>query len=76
MGFVVDIVARAGFLRVLWFPLPIFIPSIAAQSPLSIIWGWYSKPVVAAGSSALSLTPRTIIIIKYRSCNMKTASVV
>jgi ribosomal protein S14 len=31
--------ARAGFLRVLRFPLPIFIQSIAPQSPASIIWG-------------------------------------
>jgi hypothetical protein len=31
--------AGAGFLRVLRFPLPIFIPPIAPQSPSSIIWG-------------------------------------
>jgi hypothetical protein len=30
--------AGAGFLRVLRFPLPIFIPPIARQSPSSIIW--------------------------------------
>jgi hypothetical protein len=29
--------AGAGFLQVLWFPLPIFIPPIAPQSPSSII---------------------------------------
>jgi hypothetical protein len=33
--------AGAGFLRVLRFPLPIFIPPIAPQSPSSIIWGLY-----------------------------------
>jgi hypothetical protein len=53
----------AGFLRVLQFPLPIFIPQIAPQSPSSIIWGWYSRPVVAAVPSRLSLTPLRIIII-------------
>jgi hypothetical protein len=31
--------AGAGFLRVLRFPLPIFIPPITPQSPSSIIWG-------------------------------------
>jgi hypothetical protein len=50
--------ARAGFLRVLQFPLPIFIPPTAPRS--SIIWGWYSRPVVAAVTSALSLTPLRI----------------
>jgi hypothetical protein len=29
----------AGFLRVLWLFLPIFIPQILPQSPSSIIWG-------------------------------------
>jgi hypothetical protein len=55
--------ARAGFLRVLRFPLPIFIPPISPQSPSSIIWGWYNRPVVAAVPSGLSLTPLTIIKI-------------
>jgi hypothetical protein len=50
-----------GFLRVLRFSLPIFIPPIAPQSPSSIIWGWYSRPVVAAVPSGLSLTPLRII---------------
>jgi hypothetical protein len=36
-----------GFLRVLHFPLPTFIPPVAPQSPSSITWGWYKKPVVA-----------------------------
>jgi hypothetical protein len=40
--------AGAGFLRVLRFSLPIFIPPIAPQSPSSIIRGWYNRPVVAA----------------------------
>jgi hypothetical protein len=53
--------AGAGFLRVLRFPLPIFIPSISPQSPSSIIWGWYNRPVLAAVPSGLSLTPLTII---------------
>jgi hypothetical protein len=49
-------VAGAGFLRVLRFPLPIFIPPIIPQSPSSIIWCWYSRPVVAALLSGLGLT--------------------
>jgi hypothetical protein len=40
--------AGAGFLRVLRFHLPIFIPPIAPQSPSSIIWGLYNRPEVAA----------------------------
>jgi hypothetical protein len=40
--------AVAGFLRVLRFPLPIFIPPISPQSPSPIIWGWYNRPEVAA----------------------------
>jgi hypothetical protein len=52
--------AGAGFLRVLRFPLPIFIPPIAPQSPLSIIWGLYNRPEVAAVPSGLSPTPLTI----------------
>jgi hypothetical protein len=51
----------AGFLRVLWFPLPIFIPPISPQSPPSIIWGWYNRPVVTTVPSELSLTPLTAI---------------
>jgi hypothetical protein len=49
--------AGAGFLRVLRFPLPIFIPPIAPQSPSSIIWGLYNRPEVAAVPSRLSPTP-------------------
>jgi hypothetical protein len=54
--------AGAGFLRVLRFPLPIFIPPIAPQSPSSIIWGLYNRPEMAAVPSGLSPTP---LIIKY-----------
>jgi hypothetical protein len=39
--------AGAGFLRVLRFPLPIFIPPVTSQSPSPIIWGWYNRPEVA-----------------------------
>jgi hypothetical protein len=46
--------AGAGFLRVLRFPLPIFISPISPQSPSSIIWGLYNSPVVAAVPSGLS----------------------
>jgi hypothetical protein len=46
--------AGAGFLRVLRFPLPIFIAPIAPQSPSFVIWGWYNRPVVAAVPSGLS----------------------
>jgi hypothetical protein len=53
--------AGADFLRVLRFPLPIFIPSIAPQSPSSIIWSLYNRPEVAAVPSGLSPTPPIII---------------
>jgi hypothetical protein len=53
--------AGAGFFRVLWFPLPIFIKPIVPQSPSSIIWGWCNMPVVAAVPNGLSLTPLRII---------------
>jgi hypothetical protein len=47
--FVMDkIGAGADFLRVLRFPLAIFIPPIYPQSPSPIIRGWYNTPVVAA----------------------------
>jgi hypothetical protein len=51
----------AGFLRVFRFHLPIFIPSTVPQSPSSIIWGWYNRPIAAAVPSGLSLTPLRII---------------
>jgi hypothetical protein len=34
---------RAGFLPVLWFPLPIFIPPTGPHSS-SIIRSWYNRP--------------------------------
>jgi hypothetical protein len=49
--------AGAGFLRVLRFPLPVFIPPITPQSSSSIIWGWYNRLEVAAVPSGLSPTP-------------------
>jgi hypothetical protein len=52
----------AGFLQVVRFPLPILIPPVVPQSPSSVIWGWYNRPVVAAVPSGLSLTPLKIII--------------
>jgi hypothetical protein len=55
--------AGVGFLQVLRFPLPIFIPPTVPQSPSSIIWGWYNRSVVVAVPSGLSLTPIIIIII-------------
>jgi hypothetical protein len=51
--------AGAGFLRVLLFPLPIFIPPIAPHSPSPIIWGCYNRPEVAAVQE-LSPTPLAI----------------
>jgi hypothetical protein len=63
--------AGTGFLRVLRFPLPIFIPPISPQSPSSIIWGWYNRPVVAAVPSGLSLTELTIIITRTSSKSVK-----
>jgi hypothetical protein len=51
----------AGFLRVLRFLLSIFIPPITPQTPSSIIWGWYNRPMVAAVPSGLSLIPLRII---------------
>jgi hypothetical protein len=53
--------AGAGFLQVLRFPLPIFIPPTAPQSAPSIIWDWYNRPVVATVPSGLSLTPLRLI---------------
>jgi hypothetical protein len=61
----------AGFLRVLRFPLPIFIPPIAPKSPSSIIWGLYNKPELAAVPSGLSPTP--LIIIKEMATSRKVA---
>jgi hypothetical protein len=49
--------AGAGFLRVLRFPLPIFIPPIAPQSPSIYHLGLYNRPEVAAVPGDLSPTP-------------------
>jgi hypothetical protein len=38
----------ASFLRVLRFPLPIFILPVAPQLSSPIIWGLYNRPEVAA----------------------------
>jgi hypothetical protein len=76
----------AGFLRVLRFPLPIFIPPIAPQSSSSIIWGLYNRPEVAAVPSGLNPTPlrrrrkkkeinlqRCVEIVQENSENQKSA---
>jgi hypothetical protein len=62
--------AGADFLRILRFPLPIFIPPVAPQSPSSIIWGWYSRLIVGSVPSGLS---RTLLrILKNKNIkNMK-----
>jgi hypothetical protein len=39
-----------GFLQVLRFPPPIFIPQTASQSP-SIIWCWYNRPICGRSSN-------------------------
>jgi hypothetical protein len=49
--------AGSDFLRVLRFPLPIFIPPIAPQSPSSIIWGLYNRTEVAAELWDLLVSP-------------------
>jgi hypothetical protein len=49
VDFVVDKVALGQvFVRVLRFPLSIFIPPVSPQSPSPIIRGWYNRPVVGA----------------------------
>jgi hypothetical protein len=58
--------AGVGFLRVLRFPLPIFIPPIAPQSPSSIIWGLYNRPEVAAVPIGLSPTPLKKLYVVFR----------
>jgi hypothetical protein len=60
VGFVMDKVALGQvFSEYFCFPCQ----SSFHQSPPSIIWGWYNRPVLAAVPSGLSLTPLTIIII-------------
>jgi hypothetical protein len=53
---IVTIDAGAGFLRVVRFPLPIFIPPISPQSPSPIIRGWHNRPV--SGRSTQSPTAK------------------
>jgi hypothetical protein len=55
--------AGVVFLRVFRFPLPIFTPSTALQSPSSITRIWYNRPIIAAVPSGLSVTPLRILII-------------
>jgi hypothetical protein len=66
--------AGAGFLRVLRFPLSIFIPPIAPHSSLFIIWGLYNRPEVAAVPSGLSPTPLIIINPRYTSTQQQDES--
>jgi hypothetical protein len=62
--------AGAGFLWVLWFPLPIFIPPVVPQSPSSIIWGLYNRPEVAAVRSGLRPTPLKKTILTFGGKNL------
>jgi hypothetical protein len=64
VGFVDNVALGQVFSEYFGFPLPIFIPPVAPQSPSSIIWGWFDRPVVAAVPSGLGLTALRIIIIK------------
>jgi hypothetical protein len=60
VGFVVDKMAL-GQVHSEYFGFPCNLHStVASQSPSSIIWGWYIRPIVAAVSSGL--TPLIIII--------------
>jgi hypothetical protein len=62
--------AGAGFLRVLRFPLPIFIPPIAPKIILIYHRGLYNRPVVAAVPNGLSPTPlkETQTNVTARNC--------
>jgi hypothetical protein len=57
------------FLSVFQFPLPTFFPPIAPQSPSSITWGWYNKPITATVPNALGLTKIIIIIMMMMMTN-------
>jgi hypothetical protein len=70
VGFVVDKVALGQFL-LKYFGSPANIHSTNC-STISIIWGWYNRPVVATITSGVSLTPLRIITKKFHmriSCN-------
>jgi hypothetical protein len=62
--------ARVGFLRVLWFPLPIFI------SVLIITRGRYNRPEVAdvpSGPSLDSASPmriKILLVVTMRKCSI------
>jgi hypothetical protein len=70
--------AGVGFLRVLWFPLPIFIPPIAPKIILiyhrglcnGLKWPQYQGLIDTLG---LSTAPRIIIIIMINLRNMGIA---
>jgi hypothetical protein len=73
VGFVVNKVALvAGFLRVFWFPLPIFIPPISPQSPSPIIRGWYNRTAVAAVPKVPQQKLKKKIIKKYDVTSQET----
>jgi hypothetical protein len=61
VGFVVDKRHWGRFSLSTSVPLPNFIPPTPPQSPSSIIWGWYNRPIVTAIPSGLSLAPLRII---------------
>jgi hypothetical protein len=63
IGFVVDKVGQV-FSEYFGFPCQSLFHQLLHSHHLSIIWGWYNRPVVAAVPSGLGLTPLTIIIIK------------
>jgi hypothetical protein len=64
--------AAASFLRVLRFPLPIFLPPNAPY--LSVILGWYNRPISGRLSSGLSLIPPDENNIKKLNFTSKIAT--
>jgi hypothetical protein len=58
------------FLRVLWFPLPIFIPPTAPHSS-SIVRGWYSRPISGIRTKWTQSHPIPRKIKKLSSCRIK-----
>jgi hypothetical protein len=59
-GLVVDKVALGQVFCILVSPANLHSTNC---STITIIWGWYSRPIVATVPSGLSLTPIIIIII-------------